>query len=374
MGFQHLLDVFIGVLFWLSLYKEHYESPERKEISWAEFVSEYLTAGTVDRIEVGIDGWGKVVFTGSGPCLSLWDDITYNMMVWITADLVARRGKIETEKDIYLRVGSQRFFEKNVRQALKELEVKSSDLINVVPVWIPGLLLRRVFFILLGATWLVLRYNILEMCLSPPVGKTKTLRPEERRRVACHEAGHAVACWFLQFTNTLEKVSIVPGEGFLGYVMFQPEERYLLTDEALQDEMCVALGGRCSELLFYGNSTTGACSDLQMVTQSAYAQIMSYGMSEKVGPVSFKNRDRPLGDYTANLIDEEVRKLIDTAMERTMRLLTEKKHLVESLTSLLLEREVLEREDIAALLGEPDRPLTEDTRSEVENITSQSEN
>jgi len=188
------------------------------------------------------------------------------------------------------------------------------------------------------------------------------LQPEERKRVAYHEAGHAVSGWFLKFANPLLKVSIIPRGRALGYALYQPEEKFLYTGAALTDVMCMALGGRAAEIIFFGEFTTGAQDDLRKVTESAYSQILMYGMNEKVGHVSFKMEDgimKPYSEATGALVDIEVRKMIQTAMNRTLELLREKKDLVEKLAELLLEKEVLEREDMVSVLG--NRPWAEKT-------------
>ena len=192
--------------------------------------------------------------------------------------------------------------------------------------------------------------------------KTRILQPEERRRVAYHEAGHAVTGWFLRFANPLLKVSIIPRGRGLGYALYQPEEKFLFTKEALLDTMCMTLGGQASELIFFGDFSTGAQDDLRKVTDSAYGQILRYGMNEKVGYVSFdlsESVTKPYSEATGKLVDEEVRQMIQEAMDRTLELLREKRELTESLAKVLLDKEVLEREDMVEVLGP--RPWAEKT-------------
>jgi len=192
--------------------------------------------------------------------------------------------------------------------------------------------------------------------------KSRKLQPEERKRVAYHEAGHAVSGWFLKLANPLLKVSIIPRGKGLGYALYQPEEKFLYTGAALADVMCMSLGGRAAEIIFFGEFTTGAQDDLRKVTESAYSQILRYGMSEKVGHVSFNMDEgvmKPYSEATGTLVDTEVRSMINIAMARTLELLREKKDLVEQLAELLLEKEVLEREDMVAVLGP--RPWAEKT-------------
>ena len=194
--------------------------------------------------------------------------------------------------------------------------------------------------------------------------KTNVLSPEEKKTVAYHEAGHAVAGWFLQYADPLLKVSIIPRGKGLGYAQYLPKDQYLYTKEQLFDRMCMTLGGRVSEELFFGRITTGAQDDLKKVTQSAYAQVVHYGMNEKVGNISFDMpRDgemvleKPYSENTAQIIDVEVRKLIDGAHKRTTELLTDHRKDVERVAERLLKQEIISRDDMIELLGK--RPFPE---------------
>jgi len=188
--------------------------------------------------------------------------------------------------------------------------------------------------------------------------KNKIISPEEKKIIAYHEAGHAICGWFLEHAYPLLKVTIVPrGTAALGYAQYTPKEQYLYNTDQLNDQICMTLGGRASEQIFFGKISTGAQNDLQQITRMAYAMVSVYGMNEKVGNVSFYDPQqdnqftKPYSDETAKMIDEEVRKLIDGAYQRTINLLTEKRAEVEKLAEALLEKEVLFQSDVEALIG-----------------------
>jgi len=194
--------------------------------------------------------------------------------------------------------------------------------------------------------------------------KHKIILPEEKKIIAYHEAGHAVCGWFLEHAYPLLKVTIVPrGVAALGYAQYTPKEQYLYNTEQLIDQMCMTLGGRASEEIFFGKISTGAQNDLQQVTKMSYAMVTVYGMSEKVGNISFYDPQqentftKPYSEETGKLIDDEVRKLVDDAYQRTLELLTEKKEEVEKIALALLNREVLHQQDVEDLIGK--RPYGE---------------
>ncbi|MFL5740917.1 MAG: ATP-dependent zinc metalloprotease FtsH [Flavisolibacter sp.] len=188
--------------------------------------------------------------------------------------------------------------------------------------------------------------------------KNKIISPDEKKIIAYHEAGHAVCGWFLEHAYPLLKVTIVPrGTAALGYAQYTPKEQYLYNTDQLNDQICMTLGGRASEEIFFGKISTGAQNDLQQITRIGYAMVTVYGMNDKIGNISFydphqdQTFTKPYSDETAKLIDEEVRKLIDTAYERTKKLLRDKRNDVEKLAEALLEREVLFQSDVETLIG-----------------------
>jgi len=194
--------------------------------------------------------------------------------------------------------------------------------------------------------------------------KNKIISPEEKKVIAYHEAGHAICGWYLEHAYPLLKVTIVPrGTAALGYAQYTPKEQYLYNTDQLMDQICMTLGGRASEELFFDKISTGAQNDLQQVTKIAYAMVTVYGMNDKIGNVSFYDPQqenaftKPYSEETSKLIDEEVRKLIDNAFDRTKHLLNAKKEQVKTLAEALLEREVLFQSDVEALIGK--RPFEE---------------
>jgi len=188
--------------------------------------------------------------------------------------------------------------------------------------------------------------------------KNKIISPEEKRIVAYHEAGHAIAGWFLEHADPLVKVSIVPrGVAALGYAQYLPKEQFLYTTEQLEDGMCMTLGGRVAEDLTFGKISTGAQNDLERITKLAYAMVTIYGMNDKVGNVSFNDTqgeyqfNKPYSEKTSELIDAEVRSQINLMYERTKKLLTDKHDGLEKLANKLLEKEILFQSDLEEILG-----------------------
>lgn len=188
--------------------------------------------------------------------------------------------------------------------------------------------------------------------------KNTLISPEEKRVVAYHEAGHAIAGWFLEHTDPLVKVSIVPrGVAALGYAQYLPNERFLVAKEELIDDMILSMGGRVAEDIVFGKITTGALSDLERITRVAYGMVKIYGMNEKVGNVSFYDPQgenqfsKPYSDVTAELIDNEVRNLVDLVYQKTKDLINLHRDGLEAVAKKLLEKEVLFQSDLEEILG-----------------------
>ncbi len=194
--------------------------------------------------------------------------------------------------------------------------------------------------------------------------KNKIILPEEKEIIAYHEAGHAICGWYLEHAYPLLKVTIVPrGTAALGYAQYTPKEQYLYNTDQLLDQICMTLGGRASESIFFGKISTGASNDLLQITKMAYAMVTVYGMNDKIGNISYHDPQqdtafmKPFSEETGKMIDEEVRKIIDTAYERTKALLTLRKNEVEILARELLKTEVLFKSDVEQLIGK--RPYEE---------------
>jgi len=205
--------------------------------------------------------------------------------------------------------------------------------------------------------------------------KNKIISPEEKKIIAYHEAGHAICGWYLEHAYPLLKVTIVPrGVAALGYAQYTPREQYLYNTDQLIDQICMTLGGRASEDIFFGKISTGAQNDLQQITRIAYSMVTVYGMNDKVGNVSFydpaaeNSFTKPYSEETSKLIDQEVRKLIDIAYEKTKELLVEKKPQVAKLAEALLLKEVLFQSDVENLIGK--RPFEERKTLDVDDDDS----
>lgn len=190
--------------------------------------------------------------------------------------------------------------------------------------------------------------------------KNKIITDEEKQHIAYHEAGHATISWLVEHASPLVKVTIVPRGRSLGAAWYLPEERHLTTTEQMLDEICAALGGRAAEDIMFNEISTGALSDLEKVTKQAYAMVSIYGLNDKVGNVSFYDSSgqseysfsKPYSEHTAQLIDQEVSKLIETQYARAKRILKENSDKLTALAQQLLDKEVIFKEDLETIFGE----------------------
>lgn len=195
--------------------------------------------------------------------------------------------------------------------------------------------------------------------------KNKIVTDDEKKVIAYHEAGHATVSWLVEHAAPLIKVTIVPRGKSLGAAWYLPEERQITNTDQILDEMCAALGGRAAEQVVFGKVSTGALSDLEKVTKQAYAMVTMYGLSEKVGNISFYDStgqseysfNKPYSEKTAELIDSEVKRLIDDAYQRTVKLVAENRDKLDLLAEALLTNEVIFKEDLVRIFGA--RPFAE---------------
>ena len=189
--------------------------------------------------------------------------------------------------------------------------------------------------------------------------KSKIITPEEKKSIAHHEAGHATVSWLLPYANPLFKVTIVPRGQALGAAWYLPEERQLVTKDQMIDEMCSLIGGRVAEEIINGQPSTGALNDLERLTKMAYGMVTYYGMSEKIGTMSYYDStgsraydlNRPYSEKTAELIDKEVKELIEGIHERTEKILKDNFEGFTELAALLLEKEVIFADDLERIFG-----------------------
>lgn len=217
--------------------------------------------------------------------------------------------------------------------------------------------------------------------------KTKIMTNDEKRTIALHEAGHATLSWFLEHANPLIKVTIVPRGRALGAAWYLPEERQITTKEQMLDEMCATLGGRAAEELFVGKISTGAMNDLERVTKQAYGMIAYAGMSDKLANLCYYNNEeysfnKPYSERTAELIDEEVKNMINGQYERAKTILSEHKNGHNELAQLLMDKEVIFAEDVERIFGKrpwasrseeilESEPVTEETEIVIDDHTKE---
>jgi cell division protease FtsH len=209
--------------------------------------------------------------------------------------------------------------------------------------------------------------------------KNKIISIDEKRRIAYHEAGHATISWLLEHAHPLVKVTIVPRGKALGAAWYLPEERSITTKAQLLDEMCSALGGRAAEQISFNSISSGAQNDLEKVTKQAYAMVSIFGMSDKVGNVSYYDSsgqnefafNKPYSEKTAELIDAESKQLIETQYQRALEVLTNNKDSHQKLAELLLEKEVIFSEDLENRFGKRkwEKPMLVSESKNGTNVT-----
>ncbi len=193
--------------------------------------------------------------------------------------------------------------------------------------------------------------------------KNKIMTMDEKRAIAFHEAGHATVSWMLEHAAPLVKVTIVPRGQSLGAAWYLPEERLIIHPEQMLDEMCAALGGRAAEKVIFNRISTGALSDLEKVTKQARAMVTIYGLNDKIGNLTYYdssgqseyNFSKPYSEKTAELIDKEISALIESQYQRAVKLLEENKDKLTELANVLLEKEVIFKDNLQKIFG--DRPF-----------------
>ena len=213
--------------------------------------------------------------------------------------------------------------------------------------------------------------------------KTKIITPQEKKVIAYHEAGHAAVSWLLEHAAPLVKVTIVPRGRSLGAAWYLPEERQITTAEQMQDEMCATMGGRAAEKVVFDKISTGALSDLEKVTKQARAMVTIYGLNDKLGNITYYDSqgqndyamDKPYSQETAVIIDAEISKIIEAEYDRAIKILSENRDKLDALANLLLEKEVIFKENVEEIFGKRpwDKEETEDTTAEVVESTTPEE-
>ncbi len=205
--------------------------------------------------------------------------------------------------------------------------------------------------------------------------KNKVIKPAEKNRVAHHEAGHATASWLLEHAHPLIKVTIVPRGQSLGAAWYLPEERLLVEKEQMLDEMAATLAGRAAEQVVFGNISTGALNDLEKVTKQARAMVTVYGLNERIGNLTYYDSQsqeygftKPYSEKTAEIIDEEISKIIEEQYQRAISILSGNKDKLVKLAQRLLEKEVIFKEDLEDILGK--RPFDKEENKEIKSENS----
>jgi cell division protease FtsH len=205
--------------------------------------------------------------------------------------------------------------------------------------------------------------------------RNKIISPHEKKVIAFHEAGHASVSWLLEHAHPLVKVTIIPRGKALGAAWYLPEERQITTFEQMFDEITAALGGRASEEITFGKVSTGALNDLEKVTKQAYAMVVYFGLNKKIGNISYYDStgqseyafQKPFSEKTSEVIDQEISKLVEGAYTHAKKILTENKEKLEQLANVLLDKEVIFREDLEHIFGK--RPWEDEThKKEAEEV------
>lgn len=213
--------------------------------------------------------------------------------------------------------------------------------------------------------------------------KSSIITNTEKKSIAHHEAGHAAVSWLLPYANPLFKVTLIPRGQALGAAWYLPEERKLWTKSQMVDEMCALIGGRVAEEIVNGEPSTGAQNDLEKLTQMAYGMVKYYGMSDNVGALSYYDSTgargydltKPYSEHTAEMIDDEVRKIVKMIHERTYKILSDHKEGFLQMAALLLEKEVIFAEDVEKILGPKAKPADEtENETETTEKTEKTEN
>jgi ATP-dependent metalloprotease FtsH len=189
--------------------------------------------------------------------------------------------------------------------------------------------------------------------------KNKIVTPDEKRAIAIHEAGHATVSWMLEHAAPLVKVTIVPRGQSLGAAWYLPEERLIVRPDQMLDEMCATMGGRAAERVIFDKISTGALSDLEKVTRQARAMVTIYGLNDKLGNITYYdssgqsdyNFSKPYSEDTARIIDSEISKLIEEQYQRAINLLTDHKDKLVELADILIEKEVIFKDDLETIFG-----------------------
>jgi len=208
--------------------------------------------------------------------------------------------------------------------------------------------------------------------------KSKIITPEEKEIIAYHESGHATVSWLLEHASPLVKVTIVPRGRSLGAAWYLPEERQLNSTEQMLDEMCATLGGRAAEEVIFGRVTTGALSDLEKVTKQARAMVAVYGLNDRLGNITYYDSsgqneyqfDKPYSERTAEVIDEEISKLIESQYERAKELLRANRDKLEALAQELLTKEVIFRDNLVEIFGERPWKSREERLAALEEVAA----